>query len=77
MSEEVARVPGVTQHLDEFSLLCYSAGELGSPESSVAASHLASCSVCRSALREIRELDSELRSLAKAGDLERELAPSG
>jgi tetratricopeptide (TPR) repeat protein len=68
---------GVTDHLDEFSLLCFSAGELGELEGRAAESHVSACLVCKNTLRQIEELDSELRKLAKEGELEQELSTAG
>ncbi len=69
-------MPGVSDHLDEVALLCLSGGELGGRERGAAASHVAECHACRRALEQIEELDSQLRAMAKAGQLERELSPA-
>ncbi len=53
------------QHLDDFTLLCYVAGELGEAERSTAADHLAECRACRRTQTEIARLDKELSLLAK------------
>jgi tetratricopeptide (TPR) repeat protein len=52
-------------HLDDFTLLCYVAGELGEAERSTASDHLAGCRACRRTHSEIIRLDKELSLFAK------------
>jgi tetratricopeptide (TPR) repeat protein len=59
----------MNEHLDDFTLLRHSAGELNGTEHRAVAAHLEECAECRRSLEEIRLLDSELQSLARDGDL--------
>lgn len=59
-------MPNLKQrHLDDFTLLCYVAGELDEAERSTASDHLAGCRACRRTHTEIARLDKELSLLAK------------
>src|SRR5438067_2045045 len=68
-------------HLDDFSLLCYAAGELGPAEHDIAAGHIRTCETCRRVLSEIEKLELELSAIGKdpvsRGDLEIEDLPLG
>lgn len=57
-------------HLDEFTLLRYTARDLPEQELGLATRHLAECPRCEEALEQIRALDEELRELASAGAFE-------
>jgi len=48
-------------HLDDFTLLRYTAGDLDDIERRLAARHIEACAVCSQVLREIDELDQELK----------------
>ncbi len=50
-------------HLDDFTLLRYTAGDLNDFERRTATRHLEACAVCSSVLREIDQLDRELKVL--------------
>lgn len=52
-------------HPDDFTLLCYAAGELDQTRRRETASHIGQCLGCRGALKEIELLDRELAALAK------------
>jgi tetratricopeptide (TPR) repeat protein len=66
-------VPGVNAHLDEFTLLRYTVGDLAGDENRTTASHLAACGHCSSRLAGMALLDRELRRLTSA-DAGEELA---
>lgn len=57
-------------HLDDFTLLRYTAGDLTEGERSAALAHLADCGACGDILGEVRNLDAELRTLAAAGEFD-------
>jgi tetratricopeptide (TPR) repeat protein len=54
-------------HLDDFALLRHVAGELAGEELENVAQHLEVCQTCSRVQRKIRELDEELRGLARLG----------
>jgi tetratricopeptide (TPR) repeat protein len=70
--QEIAQVPDMTAHYDDFTLLRYVAGDLAEDEKGSATSHVTTCTQCNSALAELTELDGELRRLATAGMLQDE-----
>lgn len=64
----------MSAHLDDFTLLRYTAGDLAEDERQAAGLHLAACGACGDVLGELRTLDGELRSLAAAGEFDGDLA---
>jgi tetratricopeptide (TPR) repeat protein len=57
------------EHLDDFTLLRHSAGELDGTERRAVEAHLEHCHECRRSLEDVRLLDAELKSLSRDGDL--------
>ncbi len=55
----------MTQHLDDFTLLRYVAGDLDASERTAASEHLDACAPCKATHREIEELDEELKAIAQ------------
>ena len=53
-----------SEHLDDFTLLRYVAGDLSEAERRSAARHLSECNACTGVEREIVQLDRELRALS-------------
>src|SRR5437660_11321282 len=70
MPSESSPVSGVNAHLDEFTLLRYTVGDLAGDENRTTASHLAACGQCSSRLAGMALLDSELRRLTSADSVE-------
>jgi tetratricopeptide (TPR) repeat protein len=60
------------EHLDEFTLLKHSAGDLDADEVRTVTSHLEDCSDCRQTLADVRVLDSELHRVASRGGIAEE-----
>lgn len=60
-------MPGVTPHLDEFTLLRFTTRDLSGEELGSTARHLAECAECGSVLAQVRRLDGELRELSSKG----------
>lgn len=56
-----------SSHLDDFTLLRYTAGDLPNSEREAAAGHLSECSKCGDVMRQIRALDAELKQAAENG----------
>jgi tetratricopeptide (TPR) repeat protein len=54
-----------SQHLDDFTLLRYTAGDLVAEERQAAADHLKHCSPCSRSFEEVAELDTELNIVAR------------
>ncbi len=61
-------------HLDDFTLLRHVAGDLNDFERKVASRHLETCAACAAVLRQIEQLDEEMKLLARdaRGDWESE-----
>lgn len=57
-------MPELMSHLDDFTLLRYTAGDLERVERDLAARHLDACHACSDLLGELRRLDEGLRDLA-------------
>jgi tetratricopeptide (TPR) repeat protein len=57
------------KHVPEFTLLLLRAGELSATESQTTSAHLATCRSCLDTFESIADLDSELRGLARSGEL--------
>ena len=60
------RVPGVTRHLDELTLLLYTVKDLDPEVVAATAAHLSNCEDCAAAFTRVREIDLGLRGLATA-----------
>lgn len=61
-------------HLDDFTLLRYTACDLDDVERQRADQHLETCTACSNALHQIRELDAELRQLTRDAGLQQDLS---
>lgn len=64
-----------TLHLDDFTLLRYTASDLDDIERRSAEQHLETCAACSDSLRQIEQLHEELERCAREGSLRRDLPP--
>jgi tetratricopeptide (TPR) repeat protein len=71
-------MPGVRspRHLDDFTLLRYTAADLDAAERAAAEEHLHVCGQCNGVLESLAQLDSEMRALAKTMSATDGLDPS-
>ena len=71
-------MPGMRspRHLDDFTLLRYTAADLDAAERAAAEEHLHACGQCNGVLESLAQLDSEMRALAKTMSATDGLDPS-